>query len=327
MVPALMSRSSNETSVWRGSWPVLWDSVLMMLDGLRQFWVAQREKRALLQVKCKEAEPQSAESEGQSNVQPGGHGARSELRTRHPIQIHKAHEDKPHGDLGEHFGVALHVLREQQEKWHEEMEHQDDHRDDAPAAVQSGAIKADFFRLVAGPDDQELREVEIRPEHHESEEQFPQIVKMALLKDAGERLTARQKHDNSDHEGHRGDQLSRHEQEAVNSGGPMRRERHGPVDGCEAHHKNIKNDARSGEHFEAETQSAVFGVGVLLLRQNIEGKHQHQPNREVDGCPSVKAIWRKVGFLKVRESAFARWRRVEPTLFVSVARIQIVHSE
>jgi len=37
----------------------------MMLDGLRQFRVAQREKRALLQVKCKEAEPQSAEGEGQ----------------------------------------------------------------------------------------------------------------------------------------------------------------------------------------------------------------------------------------------------------------------
>src|SRR5258708_29874962 len=116
MVPALMSRSSNETSVWRGSWPVLWDSVLMMLDSLRQFRVAQREKRALLQVKCKEAEPQSAEGEGQNNVQPGGHGARSKFRARHPIQIHKAHEDEPHSDLRKHFGVALYILRKEQEE-------------------------------------------------------------------------------------------------------------------------------------------------------------------------------------------------------------------
>src|SRR6266478_924198 len=202
MVPALMSRSSNETSVWRGSWPVLWDSVVMMLDSLRQFGVAQREKRALLQVKCKEAEPQPAEGKGQNNVQPSRHGTRCELRTGHPIQIHKAHEDKPHGDLRKHFGVALYILRKEQEERHEEMEHQNDHGDDAPAAVQSRAVKADFFGLIAGPDDQELREVEIRPEHHESEEQFPQIVKMALLKDAGKRLAARQKHDNRDHEGH-----------------------------------------------------------------------------------------------------------------------------
>src|SRR5260370_9036820 len=311
-----MSRSSNETSVWRGSWPVLWDSVLMMLDGLRQFRVAQREKWALLQVKCKEAEPQSAESEGQNNLEPGRHGARSKLRTRHQIQIHKAHEDEPHGDLGEHSGVALNILRKEQDERYEEMEHQNDHGDDAPAAVQPRAVKADFFGLIAGPDDQELREVEIRPEHHESEEQFPQIVKMALLKDAGKRLAARQKHDNRDHEGHRGDQLSRHEQEAIDGGGPVRRDGHGPINGREAHHKNIKDDARSGEHFEAEAQSAVFGVGVLLLRQNIEGEHQHQPNGEVDSCRGVKAIWRKVGFLEIRESAFAGCRVFEPALFV-----------
>src|SRR5216683_173023 len=327
MVPVLMSRSSNETSVWRGSWPVLWDSVLMMLDGLRQFWVAQREKRALLQVKCKEAEPQSAESEGQSNVQPGGHGARSELRARHPIQIHKAHEDEPHGDLGEHSGVALHVLRKEQKKRHEEMEHQNDHGDDAPAAVQSCAIKADFLRLIAGPDDQELREIEIRPEHHESEEQFSQIVKMAFLKDAGKRLTACQKYDNRDHEGHGGDQLSRHKQKSVDSGSPVGGQGHGPVDGRKAHHKNVEDDARSGQHLEAETQRAVFGPSVLLLRQNIEDEHQQKPYSEINDGANVKAILSEVTPLKVRESAFARGRSIEPAFFVSVARIKIAHAE
>src|SRR5216684_8425596 len=143
MVPTLMSRSSNETSVWRGSWPVLWDSVLMMLDGLRQFRIAQREKRALLQIESKKAEPQSAEAEGQDNIQPGWHGARSEFRTSHPEKIHQTHEDEPHGDLREHFGAALHILREQQEEGNEEMEHQNDYRDEAPAAVQPRAIEAD----------------------------------------------------------------------------------------------------------------------------------------------------------------------------------------
>src|SRR4029077_13315926 len=110
MVLAWTSRSSNETSVWRGSWPVLWDSVLMMLNGLRQFRVAQREKRALLQIEREESKPQSAEGDGQNNVQRRGHGARSEFRPRHPKKVHKTHEDEPHGDLRENFGVALHIL-------------------------------------------------------------------------------------------------------------------------------------------------------------------------------------------------------------------------
>src|SRR5712692_230236 len=110
MVPALMSRGSNETSVWRGSCPVLWDSVLMLLNGLLEFRIADREKRTLLQVECKKTEPQSAECNGQNKIQPGGQGTRSEFRTGHPEKIHKAHEDEPHGDLREHFRVALHIL-------------------------------------------------------------------------------------------------------------------------------------------------------------------------------------------------------------------------
>src|SRR5216684_4686275 len=171
-----MSRSSNETSVLRGSWPVLWDSVLMMLDGLRQFRVAQGEKRALLQVESKKAEPQSAEGNGQDNVQPGGHGAGCEFRTRHPVEIHETHEDEPHGDLREHFRVALHILREKQEKWDEEVEYQDDDGDNTPPAIKTRAVEADFFRLVAGPDNQQLREIEIRPEHHKGKEQFAEVV-------------------------------------------------------------------------------------------------------------------------------------------------------
>src|ERR1700719_3314351 len=199
MVLALMSRSSNETSVWRGSWPVSWDSVLMVLDGLRKIRIAEGEKRLLLQIESEKAEPQRPERDGQNNVQPGRHGTRSEFRARHPEQIHETHEDESHSALREHSLIALHILRKEQEKRHEEMEHQHDHRHDAPTAVQPRAIEADLFRLVPGPDDQQLGEIEIGPEHHESEEQFSQIVKMALLQDDGERPGARQEQDEAAH--------------------------------------------------------------------------------------------------------------------------------
>src|SRR5258708_15898158 len=149
-----MSRSSNETSVWGGSWPGLWDSGLMVRNALPQLRVAAREKRHLLQIESKKAKPQSAEGEGQNNVQPSRHGPRSEFRARHPEQVHETHEDEPHGDLREDFRVALQILRKEQEKRHEEMEHQHDHGDDTPAAVQPSALEPAFSRLLPPPHNQ-----------------------------------------------------------------------------------------------------------------------------------------------------------------------------
>jgi len=73
-------------------------------------------------------------------------------------------------DLRSTLALRFTSCERSRKKRHEEMEHQNDHGDDAPAAVQSRAVKIKliFFGLIAGPDDQELREVEIRPEHHES---------------------------------------------------------------------------------------------------------------------------------------------------------------
>src|SRR6266699_5395380 len=141
MVFALTSRSSNETSGLRGTWPVSWDSALMMLDSLRKFWVAQGKEGQLLEIKGEVAQPQSTKGDGQNNVKPRRHSAGSKLRTRHPEEIHEAHENQPYGDLGEHLCVALHVFREKQEKGNEKVKDQDDHRNDTPATVQPRAIK------------------------------------------------------------------------------------------------------------------------------------------------------------------------------------------
>src|SRR6266705_5070266 len=110
MVFALTSRSSNETSGLRGTWSVSWDSALMMLDSLRKFWVAQGKERQLLEIKGEVAQPHPTEGDGQNNVKPRWHSAGSKLRTRHPEEIHEAHENQPYGDLGEHLCVALHFF-------------------------------------------------------------------------------------------------------------------------------------------------------------------------------------------------------------------------
>src|SRR5690242_11939304 len=172
MVPTLTSRSSKETSEWRGAPPTvsaLSCLVLMILNGLLKIRVTERQQRALLQIKSKKAEPQSTKGNRQYQVEPRRHRALSEFRPGHPEKIHETHEYQPHGDFGNNLGSAFQVLREQQEKGNKEVEDDDDHGDHAPSAIQPRAIEANLFGLVAGPDDEQLGEIEIGPKHHKCE--------------------------------------------------------------------------------------------------------------------------------------------------------------
>src|SRR5260370_8999609 len=100
MVFALTSRSSNETSGLRGTWPVSWDSALMMLDSLPKFWVAQGKERQLLEIKGEVAQPQSPQGDGQTNLKQRIHSPRRKLRPRHPEELHRSHKNHPYAHLG-----------------------------------------------------------------------------------------------------------------------------------------------------------------------------------------------------------------------------------
>src|SRR5216684_4044719 len=245
----------------------------MVLQGLLKIGVANRKKRVLPQIESKKAQPQSAERERQDDVQPGWQSARGEF----------------------------HVLRKKQEKGNEEMKNQHEHGNDAPAAIQPRAIEADLLREIAGPNDQQLREIKVSPEHHESQQQLREVVQVALLQDVGKRLGAREQDHHRDHEGHRGDQLSRDKEETIDCGSPMRREGHHPVNGGERHRKSVKNDARPGEHLQAAAQSAVALVDVLLLRQTVKDEHERQPDREVNQRTELEATGGQIVFLKIRQ--------------------------
>src|SRR5271157_4358650 len=184
----LTSRVSKETSSCCGlpgsPWMFFWGSVLMMCNGLRKFRISQGEQRLLLKIEGEKTNPQSDQGDGNHDVQPGGQRAGSKFRPRHPVQIHQAHENHPDGDLGDQARAAFDVARQEHEKRQREAEKQDNYRDHAPAAIQTRAVKGNLFGLVAGPDDQQLRKIEIGPKHVESEEQLSQIVEVTLLDDS-----------------------------------------------------------------------------------------------------------------------------------------------
>src|SRR6516164_11245005 len=102
-----MSRGSKVTSEFTGapfaSWPGF-SLVLMIRDGLREFRLAQRQQRMLLQLAGEKPQPDSAQAQNggqirQREIPERRQGPGSEFRTRQPVQVQAAHGDEPHANL------------------------------------------------------------------------------------------------------------------------------------------------------------------------------------------------------------------------------------
>src|SRR5712672_306668 len=286
----------------------------MDFNGLRKFWIAYRKHRELFQLPDEEKEPQSTKGQRRSEIPDGRQSRRREFRSRVPEKIDQTHKNQPNGYAAQEGWVALQIAREQQEERNEKVKDNNDYRDHAPLAMQARVIESDFLWLVAGPDDQQLRKLEVSPEHHEGQQQLAQIMNVARLKNAGKGASASEQHDYSNHQRHRRNELADHEEETVNRGCPVRREGHHPVDGGESHDKDINDDARAGQYLEAAADGQVFRVGVLLARPAIKQEDQSAPDCEVHDGADPEAIGCQIdATLEIRERAFlSRGRRVEP---------------
>ena len=86
-----------------------------------------------------------------------------------------------------HLRVLLPVLLKQEQVRERKVEQDQDHADPEPACRHSRQVPARLLRNIAGVDDQELREIEIRPYHYEREAQLTDIVKMAFAEHATHR--------------------------------------------------------------------------------------------------------------------------------------------
>src|SRR5581483_92925 len=259
---------------WRGRSPngraAECESVLMTCKNLPEFRVAERKQRLALQVPGEKAKPNADQRDGDDKVEPNQAPVR-QVRPREPEEVNQAHEDQPAGELG--------AAGEQQKKRHKKMEDDNDKGKRAPAAGQAGAIKGNLLRQIAGPDDQQLGQIEVRPEQKEGKEQLAEVMKDARIQDARVRLGAGEHNHDNNHQSHGTDQLSRDVNEPVDRRSPMRLDRHDPVNDGKADAENIENDARAREQLEAAAQRAVFATDILLTRPGTESEHQNQPNR------------------------------------------------
>src|SRR5690348_7377152 len=102
------------------------------------------------------------------------------------------------------------------------MEDQNDDSHHTPTAVKTGAIKADFIRLIPGPDDQKLRKAEISPKHQECQQQFAEIMKMTALDEPRHGGSLRKENQNANHQGQSRDSLPRDENKTIDCREPVR---------------------------------------------------------------------------------------------------------
>ena len=112
-------------------------------------------------------------------------------KSQTPKNIQNPHRDHPRGNFGQSSLIAFHVARQQRQKRYEEMQQKHHHSHISPRATEPGLIKRNLFRLIAGPDNQQLRKREIRPKHVESKEQFAQVMQMTRLDNVRKGLAAR----------------------------------------------------------------------------------------------------------------------------------------
>src|SRR3954454_10456566 len=111
------------------------------------------------------------------------------------------------------------------------MTEQNDQRHVLPAAAEPVVEKRNLFGQVSSPDDQELRERKVRPQHHEGQQQLSEIQEMeSRIEIRGEWFDVTQGREYRNRKREPRKSLTGDENESKNSRVPARIERHDPVD-------------------------------------------------------------------------------------------------
>ncbi len=153
--------------------------------------------------------------------------------------------------------------------------------DRAPAAAEPRQVPGDLLGDVAGPDDQVLGEVDVRPHHHERQEHLAEVVQDGGRRESrasgskpGERTTA------SVASARRRQRLADHEVDAVHRRVPVRLERHDPVDRGEGDRQRVDDETAAREKLQLAVDLPVVGRGVLLARPAVEEVRERESSPE-----------------------------------------------
>src|SRR5262245_2958503 len=177
-------------------------SLMPVQEHVLEVRIVDRDERVLAELLREEPQPDASHRERDTDVgQADRQGARLREVGRHePDQIHEADGHDEPREAREKQRPPLEIARQQQAERQREVPDHEEQADEAPAVLEPLEIERNLLGQVARPDDQELREREVRPQHHEGEHQLAQIVEVHGLEDVVHRLAAHEQREDRDAE-------------------------------------------------------------------------------------------------------------------------------
>src|SRR5580658_2575084 len=180
--------------------------------------------------------------------------------------------------------ATLDVALEQQQEGQRKMEHDQDHRELPPTAEGARDVPGYFVLDIAGPDDQELGEREVGPEHGEGQHQVTEIVELAGRDFFADSLAAVIVHEaaqNENDERHGGESGHDHENHAVNGGEPSGLKRHDPINHRKRYGDAPEDQSGPADAFEIFGEARIAG-GILFAGPFIQEMRQAHQNGEIN---------------------------------------------
>ena len=222
--------------------------------------------------------PTSAPSSTQGT---GGTGQRGRADLQPDVQ--EAAEEHQHRDRDEPRRGALGGARQEQEERQHPADDEVAPEERRPAVVRPGEDEGDLLGKVRVPDQEILREPEVRPEGAEAEEQLPEVVQVALA-DLWQAPLPAQPEDRED--GHRRPRQERAPDgvEAEDGARPVRLEAHQPV------HRGEAQRVRSEQEEHRRQRHRPLGVlhlPIRVLGERLPAEHQGEgsPDAEEEQHP------------------------------------------
>src|SRR5450759_3017017 len=170
-------RSSRSKPFSGPGWPWFFISSLMRRlqksQGLRRVDGQQRTLSHVVEEVC---HPKTADTGDDREMQPTDVKRGMRGRLDMPKNIDDAHEYKPGSEPDQRARLALQLAREQERERHGEVEHHKEQANSFPSAIQAAHVPRNLFGQVARPDDEPLREIEVSPDHDESEHELAVVV-------------------------------------------------------------------------------------------------------------------------------------------------------
>src|SRR5215831_18141334 len=204
-------------------------------------------------------------------------------RRNDPENFQPMREKNYRSDIRQGPSAPLGGTREQQDERESKQKQNQSERNPLPSTAGSMQIPRDLLSQIFRPNQQELREMHIGPQHNQRQEKVAEIVKTVRRVHLGNRSFVFDLMRNNDHEGQSRQPIAHYEDHAEDGRVPFGFEGHHPIDGRESYGQSIKHKTRSAQALQTLGQGAVRGA-VLLKRPSDEQASQDNPNREIHCC-------------------------------------------